>query len=207
MANWYIDFDGTLYNTDMLKEDLLNIVIEKVEGYKTNKEEAMKEVKSVFNRENIYNIYNLAIFFADKYNFDSKELIGKINETAENGQKYLYEDSIEFVKKLKDKGNTIHIFTYASNEDIEYQNTKIKGSKIASFFDVVIITAQNKHTLNINYENGIFIDDNPDVLKGLYSVNPKRLIRIKREGSKYALAKLEEIDIEECESLSQIVID
>ena len=207
MKNWFIDFDGTLYNTEKLKEDLLNIIIEKVQNYNITKEEATNEVKSMFNRENIYNIYNLAIFFAKRYGFDSKKVIDEINETIENGKKYLYEDSIEFVKKLKDRGNTIYIFTYAANTDIEYQNAKIKGSKIANFFDGVIITAQSKHVLNINYENGIFVDDNPEVLKGLYSVNSEKLIRIKRAGSKYALANLEGINIEECESLSQIVVE
>ena len=207
MKNWFIDFDGTLYNTEKLKEDLLNIIIEKVQNYNITKEEATNEVKSMFNRENIYNIYNLAIFFADKYGFDSKEIISKINDTIEDGQKYLYEDSIEFVKKIKNMGNTIHIFTYATNIDIGYQNAKIKGSKIASLFDVVLITAKKKHELNINYQKGIFVDDSPEVLKGLYSVKPERLIRIRRQGNKYSLASLEDIEIEEYEKLSQIIIE
>lgn len=206
MQNWYIDFDGTLYNTEKLKEDLLNVIIKKVEYYNVNRQDTIKEVKGMFNRENIYNIYNLAIFFANKYRFESKQILNEINEIIENGEKYLYEDSIEFIKKLKEKGYTTHIFTYADRVDFGYQNAKIKGSKISDMFDIIIITSQDKHTLNINYEKGIFVDDNTKVLKGLYSVNPHRLIRIKRKGSKYSSAELEEINIEEYENLDEIVI-
>ena len=46
---------------------------------------------------------------------------------------------------------------------------KLMGSGITSYFDGIIITAEYKFLLDIDYTNGIFIDDDPRDLNGLYA--------------------------------------
>ena len=73
-------------------------------------------------------------------------------------------------------------------------------------FDEIIITKDLKYTLDIDYSKGIFIDDKPQDLIGLYSKNPKKVIRLRRIGSKYSPKDIE-INIEEYRNFDEIPID
>lgn len=204
--NFYIDFDNTMYETSRLSKDMLmeisNAIVSK--HSEKNIDETYIEVKKMFNRENIYNIYNLARFFAEKYNFDSKEIISSIENIILDGKKYVFEDTINFLKKVKEGGNNLNILTYVSREDLSYQLSKIKGSGLSEYFDNIFIVSNNKFDLELKYEEGIFVDDSPKDLMGLASKNVKKLIRIRRKSNKYSK---EEVNIEnmiEYESFNEI---
>lgn len=205
MSNWYLDFDSTLYDTSSLTTDMLETMALHID--KLNKDIILKELKNLFNREHIYNIFNLCDYFEKKYSLKSNSLLNPVKEVIKNGSKYVYEDVISFLNKLKEKNNTIQMLTSSTvKENMEFQELKVKGSGISNYFDVITITAEPKYTLDLKYENGIFIDDNPEDLENLYKVNGKRIIRIKRKNGKYSNKTLNISKIEEYTTLSEILI-
>lgn len=204
--NYYIDFDNTLYNTPLLTNKMLNSIVNSIrEKNDLSSEDLYQECKSMFNREHIYDIYELARYFADKYNLNASTVINNLNNIILNGSDLVFEDTIPFLQKLKEQGHKLYMLTYCK-ESLEYQSIKVAGSKLANFFDALFITAVPKYTLDIDYTNGIFIDDNPSDLLGLYSKNPKQVIRLRREGNKYSVKDLENTDIKEYLNFNEIDI-
>lgn len=202
--NYYIDFDNTLYNTPLLKDAMLNSISTEIAVQKKlDKSEIFKKCNLMFNRENIYDIYELAKYFSDKYNVDSKIVIDKLNIVILDGEKFLFDDTINFLNKLKQNGHKIYMLTYCK-ESLQFQSLKISGSKIANMFDSLFITSIPKYELDIDYTNGIFIDDNPKDLIGLYKKNPKDLIRIRRPENKYSAKDLENIEIKEFKNFNDL---
>ena len=207
--NYYIDFDNTLYNTPMLTEKMLKCIASSIYvGNPTlyNKEQIYTECKSMFNRENIYNIYELAEYFSKKYSFNVDIMLKILNDTILNSSELVYEDSIVFLEKLKKHGHKIYLLSYC-NESLKYQSLKIAGSNLDMFFDALFIVSKPKYELDINYSNGIFIDDNPSDLEGLYSKNPLKVIRLRRKENKYSIKELNNCNIEEYSDFNEVPID
>lgn len=197
--NYYIDFDHTLFNTPKLTERMLKAIVD------TSKMDIMLECKVMFNREHIYNIYELAEYIANKYTLDTSSLIFAINAQIYNCSDLVFEDALSFILKLKENGHKVYMLSYYEY-GLQYQIAKIAGSSLCDLFDGIIITKELKFNLDIDYTNGIFIDDKPDDLIGLYSKNAKKIIRLKRKNHKYSMAKLN-IAIEEYESFDQIPLN
>jgi FMN phosphatase YigB (HAD superfamily) len=203
--NYYIDFDSTLYDTTTLTKDMLASLAENIcKNLQLNLEDVNNELKAMFNRENIYNIYKLAKFFANKYNIEEKKLVNSVENVILDGNKYVYSDTINFLKRLKEKGNIVNILTYVTQEDLSYQLSKIKGSGLSEYVDNIFIVSTHKYEIDLKYEEGIFIDDNPKDLKGLSKNNPKQLIRIRRENNKYSKEELDLENLIECKTFDEI---
>ena len=105
----------------------------------------------------------------------------------ENGEKYLYSDSNEFLLKMKHKNYNTSILTYG---DINFQMLKLTPLSTCNIIDNIIITSNYKFLLDLDYNNSIFIDDNPRDLMGLSQQGAKKVIRVKRKNSKYYNSKL-----------------
>jgi len=135
--------------------------------------------------------------------FDTQKLI-KTNNIKKCCD-YIFTDSIPFLKRLKEKAHTIILLSYAEN-DLQYQLSKIYNSNIVDYFDKIIVTEDLKYNLNINYTKGVFIDDNPRDLIGLYSKNPIKVIRLRRKNQKYSSEDLN-ININEYENFNDIPLD
>ncbi|MCI8965312.1 MAG: HAD family hydrolase [Clostridia bacterium] len=205
--NYYIDLDSTLYDTTSLVNDMLYTIAKNICEL-TQKgviEDRITELRSMFNRENYYNIYKLATYFADKNNIEHSILINSVENVILDGKKYVYEDVIDFLKELKEKGHNINILTFVAQEDLSYQLTKIKGSGLSKYIDNIIITSNLKFNLDIEYNKGIFIDDNPNDLIGLASRNPKTLIRMKRKNTKYYTKEVNIDNLIEIECFKEII--
>lgn len=197
--NYYIDFDHTLFDTPKLTERMLQTIVD------FSKMDIMQECKSMFTREHIYNIYELAKYFASKYKLDTISLISAINNQIYNCSDLVFVDGLSFILKLKERGHKVYILSYY--EDVlQYQLAKIAGSNLADLFDGIIITKELKYNIDIDYTNGIFIDDKPQDLIGLYSKNPKKVIRLKRKNHKYSSDDLN-INIKEYENFDEIPLD
>lgn len=202
--NYYIDFDNTLYDTPKLAEKMLRCIAEKnAEISNDSIESKYIECKAMFNRENIYDIYELAKYFSHQYGYGADILINEINNKILSSKELIFEDVIPFLTKLKEKGNKLYMLTYCAGS-IEFQSIKIAGSKIADYFDALYITKEPKYNLDIDYKNGIFIDDNPKDLIGLYQKEAKEVIRIRREGNKYSIEDIENINIKEYKNFEEI---
>lgn len=202
--NYYIDFDNTLYNTPLLTHKMLSSIVTCIkEKNNLDTEELYKECKSMFNREKIYNIYELCKYFSKKYNLDVSYVIQNINSVILNGYDLVFEDVIPFLKKLKENGHKLFMLTYCK-DTIEYQTLKITGSKLSNYFDGLYITSIPKYNLDIDYTNGIFIDDNPDDLLSLYSKNSKEVIRLRRPENWYSTKDINNDNIKEYLNFNEI---
>ena len=197
--NYYIDFDHTLFDTPKLTERMLQAIVD-FSGL-----DIMEECKSMFNREHIYNIYELAKYFADKYNLEESSLIYAVNDVIYNCRDLVFIDGLSFILKLKEKGHKVYMLSYYEH-GLQYQIAKITGSHLSDLFDGIFVTKELKYNLDIDYTNGIFIDDKPDDLIGLYSKEPKNVIRLKRKNHKYSSKDID-INIEEYESFDEISLD
>lgn len=203
---YYIDFDHTLYNPKSLTYDMLSKIASQISKEKNlNFENIFEECKSMFNRKNIYNIYKLCDYFAQKYSVNSALLKEEVNTAIQNGEKNVFEDSIPFLKNLKENNHKIYLLSYYEY-GLEYQTAKILGSKLTNYFDGLFITGTLKYNLDIDYTNGIFIDDKPDDLLGLYSKNPIEVIRIRRKNEKYSNKELNNLNIKDYELLTDITV-
>lgn len=204
--NYYIDFDHTLYNPASLTHDMLSKIAIQISKEKNlNFEKIFEECNSMFNRKNIYNIYELCEYFSQKYSVNSTILKEEINMAIQNGEKNVFEDSIPFLKNLKENNHKIYLLSYYEY-GLEYQTAKILGSELTNYFDGLFITGTLKYNLDIDYTNGIFIDDKPDDLLGLYSRNPIEVIRIRRKNEKYSDKELNNSNIKEYKLLTDITV-
>lgn len=205
--NYYVDFDGTLYNTQLLKEQMLVCLAKSVhsQNKKLKSGDLLAEAVSLFCREKIYDIFDLCEYFAKKYNVQNQVLKSNINDLLKNGKKFVFKDSVKFLDKLKKEGHTIVLLTYCAQKTTKFQERKVAGSGLVDYFDKIIITQEPKYQLkNIDYKNGIFIDDNPNDLLGLSKNNPIELVRIKREDNKYSKMPLEDVQVKEIETFKEL---
>ena len=164
--NIYIDFDGTLFDTDKFYKDFLAIC----NLYNVN------ETK-VFNIRNeshdLFNLDDLALKIKDRYNLDDT-FINNVNKLY--NAKYLYDDVIDFLEKYYKKYN-LFLLTFG---EVKYQTKKIDCTNLKKYFKDIIITS-DKGKENIDYQNSWFIDNNPREIEKIYNAGATRIIRIKRK--------------------------
>ena len=205
---FYIDFDSTLYNTRAFIKSLLDAITNAIisQNKSLNREDVLAEAKDLFTSDKIYNVEKLCRFFAEKYNLDFDPIFSSAKFIINNGTGFVYPDTIPFLEKLKSENNELVILTFAQTGNTDEQMLKIKGSKLDKFFDDIIITTVPKWTLELDYKNSFFIDDNPKELSGLYKNNPYKIVRIKREDTKYSLAPLADgVEMEEYKNLTDVI--
>ena len=185
--NIYIDFDGTLYNTTKLNKNFIHIF----NKYNINTE----YIKKLMNNYKNYDILANKIIIDN--NID-KSIYNEIFNLYSNN--LVYKDVIPFLEKYYKKYELI-LLTLGNKE---YQEKKIKSSNLKKYFKDIIITNKDKSKLNIDYTNGIFIDNNPNELKKFYNSNATYLIRIKRNEDKYSKLNLDIKNIPEFNSFKDL---
>ena len=205
--NYYIDFDNTMYNPGKLLNRMYKAIANEIinQNEELNKEGIIEECKNKFGKENITDIYELAKYFANQHNSNLNSIIKAINAEILNSNDLVFNDVIPFLNRLKEKGHKLFIFSYGG-KNTQYQSLKIVGSGIANYFDGIYISASLKYELDINYGCGIFVDDNPRDLLGIYSKDPKEVIRIRRPENKYSVKDIENTNIKEYKSFDDILI-
>lgn len=205
--NYYIDFDNTLYETAKLTSLMIAAIGNKIgELTGLENEPIIQDAKDNFN-STLDNIFTHAEKMGKKYNVDSEAVVNAVKSVVDNGKEIVFEDAIRFLERLKEKGHKIFILTYIPQTNQEYQLKKLMGSGITSYFDGIIITAQYKFLLDIDYTNGIFIDDDPRDLNGLFEKNPIKVIRIRKENNKRSKIDIDNKEIEEYVSFDDIVVE
>lgn len=183
----YIDFDGTLYNTTKLNKNFIHIF----NKYNINTE----YIKKLMNNYKNYDILANKIIIDN--NID-KSIYNEIFNLYSNN--LVYKDVIPFLEKYYKKYELI-LLTLGNKE---YQEKKINSSNLKKYFKDIIITDKDKSKLNIDYTNGIFIDNNPNELKKFYNSNATYLIRIKRNEDKYSKLNLDIKNIPEFNSFKDL---
>lgn len=217
---YYIDFDHTLYNSNSLIHDMLQNTSSYIlkngdfNKYPYNFKkifpnieliEIEKNIDSIFSvlqanfkrpKETIlqipYNIFSFLNVFTKLFDCNYLEIENIINQIIDNGEKYLYDDSVIYLTKLKKAKNEVYILSHEGT-NLNFQIKKIKGSGLidSKYIDGIIVTKQSKANLTpemlidtentiivsvnkqkisfIDYEKGIFIDDRPKDLERLYN--------------------------------------
>lgn len=186
----YIDFDGTIFDSTKLYNKFINI----------------------FNKYNIKKEYIKHELYDQNKNLDilANEIIKKNNlnlnilKELENiySKNLVFKDVIPFLEKYYQKYDLI-LLTLG---DKTYQQKKINESKLKKYFKDIIITNKDKSNLdNIDYTNGIFIDNNPIELEKFYNSNAKNLIRIKRNHDKYSKLNLNINNVPEYNNFNELI--
>ena len=205
--NFYFDFDNTLYETAKLTEVMLNAIVNSIYN-KTGKnlEDLKKYAKENFN-STTGNIFNFAEEMAEKFKSDKNKVLEDLNNAIYSGESIVFEDARRFVEKLYKNNNKLYILTYIPDKkNHDYQMKKIIGSGIAKYFNSIIITSEYKFNLGLDYKNGIFFDDDPRDLNGLFEKNPIKVIRIRKENNKRSKIDMENKEIEEYKTFDDIKI-
>ena len=170
----YLDFDRTLFDTDRFLEDL-NAISNK---YHITDELFDKHYQLL--KEEGFNYRNTLKSIEKEFSFD-KEIYHEYDDFLKKAQEYVYSDVIPFLERVKNNYKII-LFT-KGNED--FQLEKINNTNLINYFDAIMISLKDKGELDIPYEECIFIDDNPHELDSINKRNPKRIIRISRENTRY----------------------
>lgn len=204
--NYYIDFDNTLYET----AKLTTLILEEIVKYISETTNATKEEVNKYLDENFVSttakIFPFTEQIAKAFEADVDELTENVKKVIANGEKIVFEDAKRFLEKLKKNGHKIIIVTYIPQTNCDYQMKKISGSGISKYFDTIIITSELKATLDLDYTNGIVIDDDPRDLTQLYEKNPIKVIRIRKPNNKRSEIDMDNKDIEEYVSFDDIEI-
>ncbi len=185
----YLDFDGTLFNTDKFYQDYLKLLQE----YNID-EATINKIKPKLFKSSLFNLDILTNYLVKEYNLDNN-IIARVNNLYNSS--YVFKDVIPFLEKYKNL--EINLLTYG---DYNYQLKKIEGSNLKKYFKDIIITDKDKSKLNLAYETNLFIDNNPREINKFLEVS-NHVIRIRREEDKYS--KLDS-NSREYKSLLEIVL-
>lgn len=168
----YIDFDRTLFDCERFIEDFFELL----QNYNISKDDFVR-YQNQFKDINPYIILDAM----SKEKDINKGVYVAIDKLIKESSKYLFDDTIPFLKYLKNKNYQVIILTKGN---LDFQKDKIINSHIDSYYDNIIVTSDHKGKLDLDYTNGIFIDDREEELESIKLKNPKRIIAIKRSGDK-----------------------
>lgn len=188
----YIDFDGTLFNSTKLYKEF----IKTFQKYNIKKENIENYFNKIYIKEKNYDTIAKKII---KENNINQSIYQELNNIYSN--KLIFKDTIPFLKKYSKKYELI-LLTLGTNT---YQKKKINSTNISKYFKEIIITSKDKSKLDIDYQNGIFIDNNPFELKKFHNSKAKYLIRIKRRTDKYSKFNLDLKNIPEFTSFNDLL--
>ena len=201
---YYIDFDNTLYETAKLTTCMLKAITDTVvENLGKDHDEVETYVKEHFN-STTDNIFTYARETGKYYGIDSDLVENNVKAVVDNGNNIVFEDAERFLARLKDNGHEVHKLTYIPKTNQEYQMKKLLGSGLMKYFDTITITSKYKFLLDMDYTQGIFIDDDPRDLNGLYEKNPIKVIRIRKPNNKRSKIDIDNKNIEEFVSFDDI---
>lgn len=191
----YIDFDGTLFDTDKYVDDFMNIFSE----YGITKVEFEEAKKILFHNDELFNIIKITNYLMKKYNV-SDELKEKILALLDKS--YLYPEVLDCLDVLISSGYELNILTYG---DKEFQKMKVQSTNLSKYLKEIIITDEDKSKLNLDYKHSIFIDNSPIEVEKFYEAGAKKIIRIRRSIDKYSKIDSNILGLIECEDFNQVV--
>ena len=185
----YIDFDGTLFDSSQYYSNYTNI-------FKKHNININEILNKTYEKDKNFDTISKKLI--KEYNLN-QNIYEELNTMYKKN--YIFKDVIPFLEKYSQKYELI-LLTLGN---INYQKKKIKNSKISKYFKDIIITDKDKSNLNIDYKNGIFIDNNPLELKKFYNSKVKYLIRIKRNTDKYSKLNMDIENIPEFTNFNELM--
>ena len=195
--NYYLDFDYTLFDTHAFRQGLYEI-LEK-NGLDKTYLAMTPEMKT--SGQKLLNIKELFKSLSETKEIPLENFLEPLEELYARGNEFVYDDTVEFIKYLKSKNHKLHVLTWGEKE---YQKEKLIAAKLYDYFDEIIYAEKLKYELDIDFQNGIFVDDSIRDLEGLYNQNAKQVYRIKRPNGKNSDKELNIKEILEFNSLIEL---
>ena len=186
MQKVYIDFDGTLFDTDKLYENFSKLC----NKYGVPNEDIEQARMQVMDDYGLYSLEKILIVLEKKFNFNEN-----FNKNFESlfSNEFVYNDVLVALDQLV-KNHELILLTYSDM----YQWHKIEASGLKKYFTNIIVTDKKKHLLDtIDYKNSIFIDNRVEDLENFYKVGAKEVYRIRRKSDKYSNISLNIKEIKE----------
>ena len=195
--NYYLDFDYTLFDTHAFRQGLYQI-LEK-NGLDKTYLALTPELET--SGQKLLNIKELFKNLSETKKIPLNNFLEPLEELYSRCDEFVYEDSVEFIKYLKSKNHKLYVVTWGEKE---FQKEKLQASKLYNYFDEIVYAEQLKYELDLDYKNGIFVDDSIRDLEGLYNKQAKQVFRIKRPNGKNSDKELNIKEILEFNSLKQL---
>lgn len=168
----FIDFDGTIFNTTLLKER--SFVELRKSGFNDD------ELLSAYQAECLDYKFSLDDFLLrlakiKEFNMPlAKARLEKLHK--EIPEKFLFADSISFLGKID---HTKYEVNLISMGDVAFQKKKIEDAKISEYFDHVYVIDKQKwdylKELVKKDERFVLLDDRADTIKKVAEEFPKAL--------------------------------
>ena len=190
----YIDFDSTLFNTDEFYGAFLNIC----KKNNVDNKQVINIKNEKFKKSSDFDLDILAKKISEIHNL-KKEFLDEMEDLYSS--KYLFDDTISFLESIYLKYELV-LFTYGNKS---YQTKKINATGIDKYFNEIIITENSKDSLDIDYINSVFIDNNPNEIRGYYNKGARKLIRLRHESDFRCKVDTNLGDILEFSNLSDII--
>ena len=157
-----IDLDRTLIDTDQFRED----IIELAEGHAITREEFGIAYKGDDAKKVCFTPEKLSDGLSEKLGGEKAEFEQQIYSLfSEKNKSYFYEGAIDFLQKLRAKGQMILL----TRGNQEFQKFKIEHLALKDFFDEVVVDHQPKeeicHRWNVEGEEVVFVNDNEEEIK------------------------------------------
>lgn len=156
----FIDFDGTLFDTEAFKEKMYDIFIKA--GFEID------DIKATYNAECLdYNYSPIGQMerLEKVHSFDMTAANQRFTKLYKSCSQYLYSDSVEFLEIVDKEKYELDLFTLG---DILFQKTKVDHSGIVKYFDNIYYTEIQKwehlEKLVKQNEKFVIIDDRGDAL-------------------------------------------
>lgn len=188
MKTIVLDFDYTLFDAAKFRGDLGASLI-KLGIDEKFFSETYKQVRYREGKESDYQPDKHLQILADKTDTDYLKLKDTYYQVIGEAKEYLYPDTLDFLKKMKQENNKLILLTFGNPE---FQKLKVQNSGIGKYFEEIYYTDGSKTSLAhkiTDDPNVTFINDNPHEILELKSIYPQAtFIQISRtNGKKYQL--------------------
>lgn len=185
----YFDFDRTIFNTEAFQKEIYRLLKE------YNIPIDLFDKIKLKNKDNGFNIFIILEEIKKIYTFNT-DLYTELNKLLECDDMFVFDDVENLLKYLKNANYKLFILT-KGNEN--FQKIKITNTRIANYFDNIIITNKHKGDLNLDY-NAIFVDDSLEEIESILKNNPIKVVYINR----YSKDKLENKHVLSINSLKEL---
>lgn len=173
----FVDFDGTLFDTGKLRAQIYK-TFEKVGFPHDQIDETYREECEDYR----YSPQSQAERLCKTRECDLDELKKDLSLLQWDTKKWLYKDSIEFLRSLDREKYEIDLLTLG---DVHFQKSKVDHSGLAHYFDNIYYSVIQKwdflEKIVAKDEQFVIIDDRPDTLEEIYEKFPNSIcIKISR---------------------------
>ena len=197
----FVDFDEVLFNSGKFVKDKDKIFIDNGISKKI-----VNRVSDLFSSTSKckripYTLERQVLFLKNRVKADYSKIGEEVQLLMDDLRMYIFSDAVSFFKKIPRKN--LFILSYG---DVNYQKSKIYGSRISKYFYKIIVNTEDKidHINKIakklhfsDKEKILIIDDRPENLKKIEKFKKEIItIRMRRPGGRYSHLDCNEADYE-----------